>query len=409
MSFKGVNVNKLQGQLNNASINTDSVFILAFAIATASLPSGMALNTAYPVYQVKDAEDLGIDAAFDANESLLAYNALKEFCRNAPDSMVYFMPVATDQSPLEILQLAAFKTTIRNLPDVKGIAIGGTIETVSELADMAESIQAEIAAFATEKRLIDFVVLQGNGEAIPVAVSAYENLRALNAPNVSISIAQDPAVASIDAAYAKYADVGAVLGMLAVRKISENVGSVDIVNKPRSRKGTENYTLTGLTEWLGANLSDGKTFASLSQTDQVTLTSKGYLYAGSFEGYDGVYFNSSPTCVDIGSDFAYIENNRVWNKAARLVRKSLLPHVRSKVKKDPTTGYIRSTSIAAFEGTVNKALGTMESDDDISGYGCFIDPKQILSESSPLLVKAQVVKDDIVHEFDVDLGLVNSL
>lgn len=409
MSFTGVNVNKLNGGLGRSNPSTDNVMLLAFVIPLAVLPAGLVHNTTNKLLQPEDAEPLGIDESFDANNKLLCYNAISEFFRNSPDGVLYFVPVAESQSSVEIMQLSAFQQAVRTANDAKGIAIGGTTETFVGLADMVEDVQTVIESFRAAHRLIDFVVLQGNGAAAVTAIADYVDLRTKNAPNVSISIAQDPAVAALDATYAKYADVGAVLGMIAVRQVNENLGSVDIIKKPSLRLGDENYTLTGPTQWLGAALSDGTPFDALSDTDCGALTAKGYIYAGSFEGYGGMYFNGSPTCVEANSDYAYIENNRTWNKAARAIRLALIPKVRGVVKKDPQTGYIRSTTISSWENLAKKALGDMEKADEVSGSDVYIDPKQILSETTPLMVKAQLVVDGIVYEFDVNLGLVNSL
>lgn len=409
MSFQGVHINKLQGQLGGVEPSTDSIMMLIYSVALSSLPVNVNHYEPVVFHQVKDALDIGINEAFDANEEVLVYNAIKEFFRNAPEGVLYFVGVPEDMSPVSILENPSMQEAIRVSKDVKGIAIGGTIEDVDELFEMVEGVQEVINQFSVEKRLIDFVLLQGNGGDASISLSAYPDFRSKNAPNVSISIAQDPSVAAMDVGYSKYADVGAVLGMIAVRKVNENIGSVDIITKPRERKGVSNYTLTGIREWQGANLSDGREFESLSGVDQKLLTSKGYIYAGNFEGYDGVYLNGSPTAIEVSSDYAYIENNRVWNKAARAIRLALLPHVRGVVKKDATTGYILNTTISAWESRVNRALEEMLINNEISGYDSFIDPKQLPSESVPLQVRAMVVKDAIVHEFDVDLGLTNAI
>lgn len=156
-------------------------------------------------------------------------------------------------------------------------------------------------------------------------------------------------------------------------------------------------------------LSDGKLVKPLSAADKKSLTTKGYIYAGSYDGYAGVFYNSSPTAVQIASDYAYIENNRVWNKAARLIRNTLIPEVKGVVKKDPVTGFIKSTTITRWSTLLKKKLEELVAADEISGYDVFIDPKQVLGETSPLNIKAQVVADDIVHEFEVDLGLTDKI
>lgn len=410
MSFRGVNINKLNGGLGRRNPSEDNIFILA-----ACMPLTGTTCVAYQAEKLLQADDavaLGVDASFDANESVLVYNEIKEFFTYCPDGILYLIPVAADQSPSALVALEAFKTAVRSVPSAKGIGIMNTNVTVPTIDDEVEPVQAFVDSFKNEYRYIDTVVLEGKGEALAITpIANYPDLRAKAAPNVSVSIAQDPAIASLDAAYAKYASVGSVLGMLAVRQVNENLGSVDILNKPSNAKGTEDYPLTvlGSNKWESANLSDGNPFETLSYNDQKALTDSGYIYAGSFNGYGGMFFNSSPTAVEKADDFAYIENNRVWNKAARIIRQTLIPKIRGIVKKDPTSGFIKSSTIADWNSRLNKALEVMITDNEISGFDFYINPKQVLSEEQPLKIKGNLVVDGIVFEFDVDLGLTDKL
>jgi len=63
------------------------------------------------------------------------------------------------------------------------------------------------------------------------------------------------------------------------------------------------------------------------------IVDKGYIIAGSYPGYSGVFFSGSATCVEKASDYAYSENNRVRNKAARLIRLTMMPEIIDIVKK----------------------------------------------------------------------------
>jgi hypothetical protein len=409
MGFEGVKINKLNGGLSGSNGSGDSIMALIYAIALADLPVGVVHNEVFELRQTSDLTAHGFTVAHDANEDLLVNHTVTEFFRLAPEATLYLIPVPV-AAPSAIMEVTALKAVIRQLESVKGLAIAGTVETAVALADEVEEVQAVVDAFRAEHRLIDFVILSGKGDATPTAISAYPDLREKNAPNVTVSIAQDPGIAAWDASYSKYADIGAVLGMLAVRQVNENLGSVNILNKPSIAKGDPDYPLTnaGKLRWLSATLSDGTLVSGLSSADKKALTDKGYIYAGSYAGYDGVFFNSSPTAVELASDYSYIERNRVWNKAARLIRNTLIPEVKGVVKKDPTTGYIKSTTISRWTGLLNKALEAMASAEEISGFGIYIDPKQVLSASSPLLVKANVVADDVVHEFEVDLGLTKT-
>lgn len=415
MSFKGVIINKLNGGLGRRNASEDNIFILAACMPLTG--TTLTVYQAEKLLQASDAEALGVNAAFDANESVLVYNEIKDFFTYCPDGILYLIPCAEALAPSALVALDAFKTAVRSAPDAKVIGIMNTTTPISAavgttIDDEVEPVQAFVNAFNSEYRYIDAVILEGKGEAAAITpIANYPDLRAKNAPNVSVSIAQDPAVASIDAAYSKYASIGSVLGMLAVRQVNENLGSVDILNKPEGFKGRQDYPLTidGTSAWESAQLSDGNPFETLSNNDKKSLTDSGYIYAGSFNGYGGVFFNGSPTCVEKADDFAYIENNRVWNKAVRLIRVTLIPKVRGIVKKDPTSGYIKSSTISDWNSRLNKALETMVTDNEISGFDFYINPKQVLAEDSPLQVKGQLVVDGIVFEFEVDLGLTDKL
>lgn len=403
MSFEGPSIIKRQGGMGRSNPSVDGVFLLIYPIASVDKPVGIDHNKIYELSQIETAEELGLDAAFDANYLLLVHHNISEFFRLSPEGKLLFMAVAPS-SPYAILQNVEVLNAIKANEEVKGIGIAGTSQTVNDLHGMAEDVQGQIAALAGDKKLIDFVILQGNGETTPVPIDNYPDFREKNAPNVSVSIAQDRIVAGLDPAYAKYADVGGVLGMLSVRKVNENLGSVDIISKPRSKRGGENYPLSGERKWQSVGLSDGKTYESLTAANKSMLTAKGYIFAGYFVSYPGVYFNNAPTSVELASDYAYIENNRIWNKAARAVRYKLIPKIRSVVKKDPSTGFMLATSIAALEGLCNAALNTLLTADEISGYDTYIDPTQIVDDFNPLQVKISVVKDGIIHEMDIDLG-----
>lgn len=406
MGFKGTTVNKLNGGLGQTNPTADGDMIMAVVVPVADLPVGKAHNTAYELLQPEDAEGHGFDAAFDANNDVLIHQQVSEFFRMAkPGNKLFLIPVADALTAAEIMAVAAFKQAVKSTTG-KCLGIYGTTTQSDTIDTIVEGVQAQVDALATEKFLLDVVVIQGIGDAVaPIAVAAYPDLRAKTAPNVAVSIAQDGGVADLDAAYAKYADIGGVLGMLSVRQVNENLGSVDILNKPDEKKANPTYPLNEAGYWTEARLSDGVLVSSLSQADMQSLTEKGYIFAGSYQDYPGVYFNNSPTAVELASDYSFIENNRTWNKGARGIRNAMMPKVKGIIKKDPSTGYIKSTAVTALENLAAKPLKKMVADNEISGYSVYIDPKQIVNAASPLKVKATMVKDDNAHEISVDLGL----
>ena len=111
----------------------------------------------------------------------------------------------------------------------------------------------------------------------------------------------------------------------------------------------------------------------------------------------------------MGGDYAYIEYNAVWNKAARIIRTTLLPRVRSKVQADPTTGYISNTTISDWDARVRSALENMVADEDIADFDIYINPKQSAVSDKPFNIQVKLVADGIVHEFEIDLGFTNKI
>ncbi len=51
----------------------------------------------------------------------------------------------------------------------------------------------------------------------------------------------------------------------------------------------------------------------------------------------------------------------------------------------------------------------MVANDEISGFNVYINPQQVVNSTQAVKIKASVVMDGIVHEFEVALGLTNSI
>ncbi|WP_417366890.1 DUF2586 family protein [Flavobacterium beibuense] len=389
---EGVSIEKLQGGLNRLASGTDNHLSLVLSglpvgeVATAinNNGKGVAITSLYA------AEQLGINESFDANNNITAHEDISEFFRLAPEGTLYLFDLATETE---------FKAFLNQNKEIKGYALYITYDTETpNLVTTINAQQAIINSFAAVNRQIDFAIVAPNG------LNAFtEDLTELSAPNVSVVIACHGSNG--------VAGLGAALGMLAARKVNENLGSVNIQKKPLAKRGFPTYPLTDdtLGKWLTAYLTDGTEINALPQDTFNDIVSKGYILAAPYEGFAGIYFENSYTCIDSVSDFAFIENNRTWNKAARIVRTTLLPEVKGTVKKDPQTGYMTTTTVQRWTTLVNRALDQMVNDDEISSYEVYINPQQIVNSTTPVNVQVSVVADGIVHKFAVQLGLTNTI
>jgi len=411
--FNGANINKINGGLGRTSSIPDRVIVLVCGMtATAKVVA----KTVYELLDITSAETLGITAATDANNGEQVHYHLSEMFRLCPGFTFYLLPVAKTTTVAALVADADILSAIRGIANVNVIGIAGIASAALDVINVdVLALQGVVNAFATEKRLIDGVILEGIAKA---SGANYNNLgvdifdlRTLAASNISVVIGQDPTQAALNAAYAKSAAVGTILGMIAVRAVHEDLGSVALEVYPSASKGQESYSLTDTINdrWLSAALSDGTAFESLTSAQQKALSDKGYIYVGKFADYSGYYLSGCPTAVEVTSDYAYFNLNCIWNKAARIIRKTLIPRVRAKVPKEKSTGYIKSTWISDAQRAVIEKLKPMIDAGNIDASDVYINPAQSVNESTPMAVKAQVQVGDIVHEFDVDLGLTSKI
>jgi hypothetical protein len=409
MSFQGAKINKINGGLGGGE-TADRVAVMV--LGCGEIGNTLAKNKAYELLQLSDAEALGITEARDASANRLDWYQLSEVFRLSPDTRIYLISVADTVKASDLKNSHDFITALRSIEGVNTIAVDGMVSEEA-IGTGITAVQILVDNLAKDHIYIDSVLLPGVGNYIPgaTAISGYPNLRALTCPNVSVIIGRDPAVAEKNAAYANHAAVGSALGMLMVRAVHENLGSVDIEVKPGSRKGEQDYSLTDVKSgrWLSAALSNGKGFNTLSNADQTKLNELGYIYAGSFSGYGGYFFSNSHTCEASDSDYCFIERNAIWNKAARIIRRTLIPRIRSKVETNPATGYIKETTITDWDSRVRKALEPMKAEKNIADFDIYIDPKQAPVSNKPFRIQVKLVADGVVHEFDVDLGFTNKI
>ena len=302
-NFTGVSINKVNGGLVRDTDTSDRVILLVVGgseIGKLEYYKPEALN------DITDLEALGWDDTIDLENKELVHYHTSEVFRLSPERSLYLMLVPKSEKVSSLLTKEDFVNAVRTINGVNTIGICSL--TADETITVAvQETQKMVNKFREDHLYIDVVVLEGVGKYIN-AINDAVDLRKLDSENVAVVIGQDPAQAAKDEAYRTHAAVGSALGMLSVRYVHENMGSVDIENHPRTAKGTKDYPLTNKLNglWLDAALSNGKPFSQLSVSDQKNLTGKGYNFVGSFQGYAGFFFSNSCTCTEADSDYAYI-------------------------------------------------------------------------------------------------------
>jgi len=267
----------------------------------------------------------------------------------------------------------------------------GLDEDVLNAVPVAQSlIDAEFALHRPLRILIEGRELNGT-------ISSAMDLRSLDSNGVAVVIAQDPAIAALDSAYEPYAAVGTVLGAISKAKVNENIGWV----------AKFNLTDTALGRFLTAGLSNFDLVSNLTPAEEDYLNTSGYIAARTHAGRSGVYLNDSHTCTLVSDDFAYLENGRTIDKAARLIRMALLPYLNSPLLVDSNTGKLKLERVNELEAVGRAAIEPMANDQEVSGFDVFIDPNQDVLGTSTLAVKFDIVPTGTARSISVTLGFTN--
>lgn len=272
----GVKIEKLQGGLGRKNPSTDShVALIIKATGNAALDAIISnAGKGLILTSLSQAESLGLTLSASANGASPFYEHISEFFRLAPEGTLYLFNNKT------VANLLAF---IKENKEIKGFGIVDDFGAATQEATIAQYQSGIINVLATENRLIDFGIIGWNNFNFANAIDLTE----LDAPQISVLV--------VGSGTSNFAAVGAFLGMLAVRKVNENAGSVDIQNKPLEKRGSSDYTLTDKNKglWVNPKLTGGATISSLTKAQLTDLENKGYIYAASYEGYPGAFFTKS--------------------------------------------------------------------------------------------------------------------
>jgi hypothetical protein len=421
--FDGPVIGKKRGGLGRSSaINTDKIVgIVCGGVVTAQYAT---LGTIVEVLQLSDAEDLGFNAAYDTTNKVLIYNTLKRIFAYDPNAIVYLMVVAQtvtmtqmcDKANAYLYKLATDEFTGRSIKwfaVIRNPAVGYVPTYLTGLdTDVIGAIpkaQELVNDLKDRAIFVRGIIIEGKMDPA-FTFSTLFNLRAQACDTVSVNVAQDPATVALDAAFVRCANMGDVLGMRTVRKVSECLGSVDIANKPESKKGTETYSLTDRANgyWLRGQLTSGKKFSDMSVTELNTLQTKGYIYAGKYEGLDGYFFNDSHTCILDSDDYAYQEDTAVWAKAAEYVRQALLPVMKGQVEVDPSTGFLPVSVIKYYESKAKSKVKQMTNAGEISGDPVIrIEANQDLVGTGKIFMEIAYVRQATLRKLEAQVGAFN--
>lgn len=300
-----------------------------------------------------------------AGSKLAVYHYhISEFFRANPSGLLYVGIFAVPSSDYTFTEI----TTMQNFAngDLRQLAVFK--DAVYSNADLL-TIHTEIVTNCDAKHKPLSALYAGNLKAT-ADITTLPDVGAMNSYKSSSIIGQDGSGLgkSLYLSYgASITQLGYVLGMLSLSAVSEDFGQP--IAKFNMSNGTENE--------LPA-FANGQLVRDLSDNALDNLDSSRHIFSQNYVGYSGTYLNDNHTAMVITSDYAYINDNRVIDKAIRGVYLALIPYLKGKLVKN-TDGTLASSTVAYLENVALQPLVQMERDGDLSAVSpddVTIDPSQ---------------------------------
>ncbi len=358
-----------------------------------SKPSGFSETNIKVINSLAAAEDLGVtsDATSDVVKALhyhlKRFFAVFEFYGVAPQLwvMIADVPESTyDFAELESLQDEAVGS-IRNF---------GIYLTTAFATTTLDAVQAKLTALENNHRPSSAIVAM---DYTGVDWSTIDDIRGLTDPKCHANIGEDggkEGKALADTLSTSLTDLGSILGVASVKQVHENIAHV------------ERFNVAFDGEFDVPALADG---ALVSESEDVleSLNTKGFIFMKKHIDYSGTYFNDSHAATAKISDYAYMENNQVIDKAIRGIRVRILPNLNASLDFDDE-GKLDIVTIADFEGKAKAVLEEMKRLGEVSRVpddAVYIDPGQDVVGTEQLLINVKVYIKGIARNILVKIGL----
>lgn len=318
---------------------------------------------------------------------------IAEFFRMQPKGFLWvgFYPVPSAYTFAEIQTMQNAATgDIRQI----GVFVDATLATAH-----LDAIQAVCNTLDSDKMPLS-VVYAGNVNSF-TNIATLPDLAGLSDNKVSVVVGQDATGlgAAIYAATGKsVTTLGATLGTVALANVQEDIAWVGKFN---ISNGVE---CEGLAFANGQQFTDGSVSSNL--LDAIDL--KRYIFLRKFPNKAGSFFNDDHTAIGLNSDYAYINNNRVIDKAIRGVYASLIDSLNSPLLLQ-SDGKLANSTVVSLEGLAKVNTDQMVRDSEVSAVEVIINPNQNVASTSVITVTINIVPIGTARNIVVNIGFKTSL
>lgn len=327
-----------------------------------------------------------------ASEIDIMYYHVSEFFRIQPKGKLYVGIYATADATT-----FASVTLMQNFAQGEIKQMGIYQKTTAFATSQTTTLQAVLTALETNSKTISSVVYQPEFSGV-TDLSTLANLKLLSNKNVSVCIGQDGDNNGFKLWKATNKSIGCVgteLGAIALAKVNESIAWVAKFN-------------IAAAEYDVLAFANGTLYTTVTDGSLVNTENFGYNYVKKYVGFVGSYFTKPNTCIAGTSDYTYIYNNRVIDKAIAGLRTFLLPSLASPLVIN-ADGTLSEDTIGFFNSLCDRALEVMQREFELSAFEVTIDPSQDVLTDNELTIAVKLVPVGVADTITVNIGFALSI
>lgn len=391
MALPNVNVSVANGGLGRVVTRPDGV--AALVLSGVAVSGTLVLNTAYQVFGLKQAEDLGITEAYDTTNTTRAWRHIRDFYEQAGEGAELWIMVTAKTETLaqNVARITALSDASERRVRLAAVTLSpasGYTPTIAngwddDVDDAVAAAKTLANTLAGEYRPVH-ILIEGRNIAAAYASLVTQRATATGARYVSVVIGDYESGAG--------AYCGLVLGKLAANPVQRSIARVrdGNIGKARAFIGTVDV-------------------ATLSESALGILHDKGFIFSRRFPTRPGWYLNGDENCDAATSDFFTIGRTRVIEKARLLAYEALLEFLNDEIDVDPDTGKLAPSIVGDMQAAGNTALSVMETAGNVEQATLIIDANQNVLSTDKVTAIVRVIPKGLARTIEATVTFSNPL
>lgn len=393
MALPGVSIQIQNGALGLIPQTDDN--IVGLLLQGVAVSGGIQLLTPTLINSLQDAEDVGLDAAYDTANTVRVYKHIKEFYDEAgTGAPLWIMLVSQAVSMEDMVDKAEANYAVKLLD-----AAGGKIRVLGVTRSPAGGYSPNTTANQID---LDVVTAIDFAQALAVEyANKFAPLRVVLEARaytgtvgslVDLKLRDDNRVTLLlgDTVTGGNGAVGLLMGRISAIPVMRNVGRV------------KSGSLTVAAAYVGSETIE------VAAGDVTTIHDKGFITIRTYPRKAGYFFTDDPTATSATDDYNSLARGRVIDKAITIAYDTYANEILDEIEIDPATGRIAIDKAKYYQIIIETAINAaMTANGEISGVTALVDPAQNVLSTGQICVELRIVPVGYAKQIVVKLGFDN--